>query len=65
MAEEGPAVLSTSAPRAHGAFGSGQVLTDGILQTQMDTIGAITVIADKLKEAVMRIISIVCEISKT
>lgn len=50
MAEEGPIVPSTSAPLAQGLSGSGQVLTDAVLQTQRETIGVTTVIAEELKE---------------
>ena len=47
---ECPEVPSRSASRPHGTVGSGRVLTDAVLQTQRDTIDAITVIADELKQ---------------
>lgn len=39
-AVECPKVPSTSVFRAHGTVGSGQVLTEAVLQTQRDTIDA-------------------------
>lgn len=49
-AMEFPEVPSTSASRPYGTAGSGRVLTEAVLQTQRDTINAITVIADELKQ---------------
>lgn len=49
-AMEFPEVPSTSASRLYGTAGSGRVLTEAVLQTQRDTINAITVIADELKQ---------------
>lgn len=49
-AMECPEVPSTSVSRPHGTGGSGRVLTDAVLQTQRDTINAITVIADELQQ---------------
>ncbi|XP_059367785.1 nuclear apoptosis-inducing factor 1-like isoform X2 [Carassius carassius] len=49
-AMEFPEVPSTSASRLYGTAGSGRVLTEAVLQTQRDTINAVTVIADELKQ---------------
>ncbi|KAA0713068.1 hypothetical protein E1301_Tti008621 [Triplophysa tibetana] len=49
-AMEFPEVPSTSASRPYGTAGSGRMLTEAVLQTQRDTINAITVIADELKQ---------------
>lgn len=54
-----PEVPSTSAQRPHGT--GGRVLTEAVLQTQKDTIDAITIISDELKE----IRAVLCDIAST
>ncbi len=61
-AESAAAVECPEVPaRPHSTGGSGRVLTEAVLQTQRDTINAITVIADELKQ--IRVV--LCDIAST
>lgn len=53
--------VQRSPARLHSTGGSGRVLTEAVLQTQRDTINAITVIADELKQ--IRVV--LCDIAST
>ncbi|XP_049913336.1 t-SNARE domain-containing protein 1-like [Epinephelus moara] len=61
LAVPSTSALSTSASRAHGAPGSGRVLTDTVLQTQRDTISAINEVRDELQQ-IRTVMSNMCDV---